>query len=135
VVSHAGSDGSLGFGTLAKSAGALPMPGKIALKEPKKFTRIGEPMQRVDSLDKVKGATQFCIDVRLPGMKVATVKACPAFGGKWRRSTTKRPVPSRGWSTSSGSATRSLWEPPDAGRRCAQEGGGRSRYRYSSHRR
>jgi len=37
---------------------------------------------RVDSLDKVKGATQFGIDVRLRGMKVATVKACPAFGGK-----------------------------------------------------
>jgi isoquinoline 1-oxidoreductase beta subunit len=82
VVSHAGSGRSLGFGALAKSAGALPMPGKVALKAPQDFTLIGKPLRRVDSPDKVKGATQFGIDVRLPGMKVATVKACPTFGGK-----------------------------------------------------
>jgi isoquinoline 1-oxidoreductase beta subunit len=82
VVSHTGSGRSLGFGALAKSAGALPMPGKVALKSPKDFTLIGKPMQRVDSPDKIRGATQFGIDVRLPGMKVATVKACPTFGGK-----------------------------------------------------
>jgi len=82
VVSHGQSGRSLGFGALAKSAGALPMPGKVALKEPKDFTLIGKPLRRVDSPDKVKGATQFGIDVRLPGMKVATVKACPTFGGR-----------------------------------------------------
>jgi isoquinoline 1-oxidoreductase beta subunit len=82
VVSHSSSGRKLGFGALAKSAGALPMPAKVTLKDPKDFTLIGKPLRRVDSADKIKGATQFGIDVRVPGMKVATVKACPTFGGK-----------------------------------------------------
>jgi isoquinoline 1-oxidoreductase beta subunit len=82
VVSHAGSGRKLAFGALAKSAGALPMPPKVTLKDPKDFTIIGKPLRRVDSVDKTRGATQFGIDVRVPGMKVATVRACPAFGGK-----------------------------------------------------
>ena len=82
VVSHSSSGRKLGFGALAKSAGALPMPAKVTLKDPKDFTLIGKPLRRVDSADKTKGATQFGIDVRVPGMKVATVKACPTFGGK-----------------------------------------------------
>src|SRR5439155_17017629 len=32
--------------------------------------------------DKVDGTTQYGIDVRLPGMKYASVAACPVFGGK-----------------------------------------------------
>ena len=82
VVSHSSSGRKLAFGALAKSAGALPMPAKVTLKDPKDFTLIGKPLRRVDSADKTKGATQFGIDVRVPGMKVATVKACPTFGGK-----------------------------------------------------
>jgi len=82
VVSHAGSGRKLAFGALAKSAGALPMPPKVALKDPKDFTIIGKPLRRVDSVDKTRGATQFGIDVRVPGMKVATVRACPTFGGR-----------------------------------------------------
>jgi isoquinoline 1-oxidoreductase beta subunit len=82
VVSHAGSGRKLAFGALAMSAGALPMPAKVTLKDPKDFTLIGKPLRRVDSADKTKGATQFGMDVRVPGMKVATVKACPTFGGR-----------------------------------------------------
>jgi isoquinoline 1-oxidoreductase beta subunit len=82
VVTHQSSKRSLGFGALAKSAGALPMPAKVALKDPKTFALIGKPLRRVDSADKVKGATQFGIDVKVPGMKIATVKACPTFGGR-----------------------------------------------------
>jgi len=81
MVSHPGSRRTLGYGALAKAAGSLPMPAKVALKDPKDFTLIGKPLRRVDSADKVKGATQFGIDVRVPGMKIATVKACPTFGG------------------------------------------------------
>jgi isoquinoline 1-oxidoreductase beta subunit len=82
VVSHASSGRSAGFGALAKGAGVLPMPGKVVLKDPKTFVLIGKPLRRVDSGDKIKGATQFGMDVRVPGMKIATVKACPTFGGK-----------------------------------------------------
>ncbi len=82
VVTHPGSKRSLGYGALAKAAAALPMPSTVALKDPHMFALIGKPLRRVDSGDKVKGATQFGIDVHVPGMKIATVKACPTFGGR-----------------------------------------------------
>jgi isoquinoline 1-oxidoreductase beta subunit len=82
VVSHAESGRSLGFGALARAASALPMPGEVTLKDPKDFILIGKPLRRVDAADKVKGATVFGIDTRVPGMKIATAKACPTFGGK-----------------------------------------------------
>lgn len=82
VVAHPASMRTLSFGALAKSAGALPLPEQVALKDPKDYVLIGKPLRRVDSADKVKGATQFGIDVRIPGMKIATVKACPTLGGK-----------------------------------------------------
>jgi CO/xanthine dehydrogenase Mo-binding subunit len=82
VVRHGASKRALGFGELARAAAALPMPAQVTLKDRKQFTLIGKPMRRVDSADKVTGATQFGIDVRVPGMKIATVRACPTFGGK-----------------------------------------------------
>ena len=91
IVAHQPSKRSLAFGALAKSAGALPEPGKVTLKDPKTFALIGKPLRRVDSADKVKGATQFGIDVQVPGMKIATVKACPTFGGRVVGINDKRP--------------------------------------------
>ena len=82
VVHHAASGRSLAFGALAVAAGKLPMPDKVQLTDPKDFKLIGKPMRRVDAPDKIKGATQFGIDVQMPGMKIATVMACPTFGGK-----------------------------------------------------
>ena len=82
VVHHAASGRKLTFGELAVAAGKLPMPGKVQLTDPKDFKLIGKPMRRVDSPDKIKGATQFGIDTQIPGMKIATVMACPTFGGK-----------------------------------------------------
>jgi isoquinoline 1-oxidoreductase subunit beta len=82
VVHHTASGRSLSFGELAVAAGKLPMPDKVQLTDPKDFKLLGKPMRRVDAADKIKGATQFGIDVRMPDMKVATVMACPTFGGK-----------------------------------------------------
>jgi isoquinoline 1-oxidoreductase beta subunit len=82
VVTAPGAGHSLGYGALARAAGALPMPDTVALKQRKDFTLIGRPLRRVDSADKVTGATQFGIDVKVPGMKIATVMACPTLGGR-----------------------------------------------------
>jgi len=82
VITEPSSGRSLGYGAFAKAAGLLPMPKQVVLKQPKDFTLIGKPLQRVDSADKVTGATQFGIDVKLPGMKIATVMACPTLGGR-----------------------------------------------------
>jgi isoquinoline 1-oxidoreductase subunit beta len=82
VVIHAKSGRKLKYGELAKAAGALPIPAKVELKQPKDFTLIGKALRRVDAADKVTGATQFGIDTKVPGMKIATVRACPTVGGK-----------------------------------------------------
>jgi isoquinoline 1-oxidoreductase beta subunit len=83
VVHHVPSGRSLDFGALATAAGTLPMPATLPpLKDPKDFVLIGKPLRRVDSPDKINGATQFGLDVKIPGMKIASVKACPTLGGK-----------------------------------------------------
>jgi isoquinoline 1-oxidoreductase beta subunit len=48
----------------------------------KDFKLIGTPAKRLDSPAKVNGKALFGIDVRLPGMKIATVAASPVLGGK-----------------------------------------------------
>lgn len=81
MVIHRATGRTLSFGSLSAAAARLPYPAKVTLKDPASYTLIGQPIRRVDAVDKVKGATQFGIDVRVPGMKIATVRACPTFGG------------------------------------------------------
>jgi isoquinoline 1-oxidoreductase beta subunit len=61
------------------------VPADVPPKDPKDFKLIGTPAKRLDTPDKVNGKAQYGIDVRLPGMKIATVAACPVFGGKLSR--------------------------------------------------
>jgi isoquinoline 1-oxidoreductase subunit beta len=72
----------LTYGALVDAAAKLPVPDKVALKDPKDFTLIGTPAKRLDTPDKVNGKAKFGIDAMIPGMKFATVAACPVFGGK-----------------------------------------------------
>jgi isoquinoline 1-oxidoreductase subunit beta len=72
----------LKYGELADAAAKLPVPDKVALKDPKDFTLIGTPAKRIDTPDKVNGNAQFGIDAIVSGMKIAAVAACPVFGGK-----------------------------------------------------
>src|SRR6202789_788983 len=90
VVTHDKSGRKLTYGALAKAAGAMPIPAKVTLKDPAAFTLIGKPLRRVDSPAKVLGTTEFGIDVKVPGMKIATVKACPTHGGTVRSVDGKR---------------------------------------------
>ena len=82
VVTHRHSGRTLSYGALAQAAAGLPQPATVVLKDPRSFTLIGKPLRRVDAAGKVDGTTRFGIDVQVPGMKIATVKACPTFGGK-----------------------------------------------------
>lgn len=70
------------YGSLAEAAAKLPVPKDVKLKDPKDFKIIGRPLPRTDLADKVNGKAVFGIDVRLPGMLVASVAKCPVFGGK-----------------------------------------------------
>ena len=72
----------LKYGALVDAAAKLPVPDKVALKDPKDFTLIGTPAKRLDTPEKVNGKAKFGIDAMMPGMKFATVAACPVFGGK-----------------------------------------------------
>ena len=82
VVTHTPTGRTLTYGVLAAAAAALPVPDKVTLKEPKDFTLIGTPAKRLDTPSKVNGTAQYGIDVRLPGMLIATVAASPVLGGK-----------------------------------------------------
>src|SRR6478735_11067775 len=79
---HGESGRRLSYGALAEKAAALPVPSEIPLKERKDFRLIGKPVKRLDSPAKVDGTAVFGIDAKVPGMKIATVAACPVFGGK-----------------------------------------------------
>jgi isoquinoline 1-oxidoreductase beta subunit len=82
VVSHAPSGRTLGYGDLADAASSLPVPADPPLKDPKNFTLIGKPLKRFDTPNKTDGKVVYGIDAMLPGMKFATMAACPVFGGK-----------------------------------------------------
>jgi len=81
-VIHSASGRKLKYGALADAAAKQPMPEKVALKDPMDFKLIGTPAKRLDSPDKLNGKAKFGIDAQVPGMKIATVAACPVFGGK-----------------------------------------------------
>lgn len=81
-VIHATSGRRLKYGALVDTVAMLPIPDRVVLKAPENFTLIGTSAKRLDTPDKVNGKAQFSIDVMIPGMKIATVAACPVFGGK-----------------------------------------------------
>ncbi len=81
-VIHAATDRRLAYGELVDRAAAMPLPQQVPLKSPGQFKLIGTPAKRVDSAAKVNGEAIYGIDVKVPGMKIATVAACPVFGGR-----------------------------------------------------
>ncbi len=81
-VMHAASGRKLGYGALALAAQGQTPPKDVPVKDPKDFVIIGQPLKRLDTPDKTNGKTVYGIDAILPNMKIATVAACPVFGGK-----------------------------------------------------
>jgi isoquinoline 1-oxidoreductase beta subunit len=82
AVTHRPSGRKLGYGELAARAAELPVPKEPKLKSPEQFRFIGKAIARVDTPDKVTGRGIYGIDVKVPGLLVATVQRCPVFGGK-----------------------------------------------------
>jgi isoquinoline 1-oxidoreductase beta subunit len=69
------------YGSLAAAASKLPVPEKVALKDPGTFAIVGKRTKRLDTPWKVNGTAQFGIDVKLPGMVYASLEQCPVIGG------------------------------------------------------
>jgi isoquinoline 1-oxidoreductase beta subunit len=84
-VLHTVSGRRLSYGELVDAANTRTPPRDVALKDPKDFVLIGKPLKRLDTPDKTNGKAVYGIDAMLPGMKFATLMACPVFGGKVAR--------------------------------------------------
>jgi isoquinoline 1-oxidoreductase subunit beta len=82
VITHKASNRSTTYGKVADAAGKIEPPQEIKLKDPKDWKIIGKGVKRLDTPDKVVGKAVYGIDVRLPGMLYAAIKACPVNGGK-----------------------------------------------------
>src|SRR2546426_10246550 len=85
TVVHATSSRRLGYAVLARKAATLPVPENPPLKDPQDFRLIGTRVRRLDTPPKVDGGAVFGIDVRGPGMLVASIERCPVFGGRIKR--------------------------------------------------
>jgi CO/xanthine dehydrogenase Mo-binding subunit len=82
AVHHDPSGKRLHYGDLVADAARLPVPRDVPLKPLAASRLIGTPVKRLDAQGKVDGSARYGIDVRLPGMKVATLAQSPAFGGR-----------------------------------------------------
>ena len=82
VITHKASSRSTTYGKVADAAGKIEPPTDIKLKDPKDWKIIGKGLKRLDTAEKVTGKAIYGIDVRLPGMLYAAIKACPVNGGK-----------------------------------------------------
>ena len=83
VITHAGSGRTTTYGAIAALAARTPHPNPeaITIKSPDQWTLMGTEQKNLDVPPKVTGATIYGIDVRVPGMKWAAVRACPVYGG------------------------------------------------------
>jgi isoquinoline 1-oxidoreductase beta subunit len=81
-VLHAPTGRRASYGELSADAAKIPIPDNVALKRPEDFKLIGRPAKRLDTPAKVNGTAVYGIDVRPPGVKIATLAQSPVFGGR-----------------------------------------------------
>ncbi len=82
VISHTASGRSTTYGKVADAAAKLEPPQSVILKDPRTWTIAGKPVKRLDTAEKLNGKQVYGMDLQLPGMVNAAIKACPVFGGK-----------------------------------------------------
>lgn len=84
VITHIPSGRKTTYGKVAELASTLtpPDPKSITLRDPRNWKVAGQPYARLDTANKVNGSQVYGLDLQLPGMLCASVKACPVFGGK-----------------------------------------------------
>jgi isoquinoline 1-oxidoreductase subunit beta len=84
VITHTTTGRTTTYGKVVEAAAKLSPPAEVKLKDPKDWKLIGKGVKRLDTPDKVVGATVYGIDVKLPGMLNAAIADCPVTGGKVR---------------------------------------------------
>jgi isoquinoline 1-oxidoreductase beta subunit len=81
VITHKASGRTTSYGKVADAAAKLTPPKDIKLKDPKDWKIAGKGVKRLDTYDKLIGKQTYGIDIKLPGMLIATVKDSPVNGG------------------------------------------------------
>ncbi len=82
VISHPASGRSTTYGKVADVAAKRTPPTHVVLKDPRDWKIAGKGVKRLDTIDKTTGKMIYGVDVTLPGMFNAAIKACPVFDGK-----------------------------------------------------
>src|SRR6266576_5354142 len=80
VITHRLSGRTTTYGKVAEAAAKIEPPKEVTLKDPKDWKIAGKPVKRLDTPDKLTGKQVYSIDVKLPGMLCAAIKACPVNG-------------------------------------------------------
>jgi isoquinoline 1-oxidoreductase beta subunit len=62
-------------------ASTLPVPADVTLKTPDQFKLIGTSQRRLDLKPKTNGTAVYGIDVKVPGMKIASIEKPLQVGG------------------------------------------------------
>ena len=81
-VLHAPTGRRAKYGELAADAARMPVPENVTLKRAEDFKLIGTAAKRLDTPAKVNGTAVYGINVRPPGVKIATLAQSPVFGGR-----------------------------------------------------
>src|SRR5438309_3529768 len=85
AVVHEPSGRRLPYAKLAARAAKLAVPSDVPLKDPKDFRLLGTRVPRLDTPAKVDGSAVFGIDVKVPGMLVASIERSPVLSGRVKR--------------------------------------------------
>jgi isoquinoline 1-oxidoreductase subunit beta len=81
-VIHKPTGRKVSYGAIASDAARMAAPSEPTLKPPSEFKILGKATPRQDVPLKVTGKAVYGLDIKRPGMLVATVARCPVFGGK-----------------------------------------------------
>jgi isoquinoline 1-oxidoreductase subunit beta len=82
VVSDPATGQSARFGELAEAAAGLRVPSDVRLKQPGEWKIVGTSPKRLDIPAKTDGSFGYGIDLKLPDMLHAALKAAPVHGGR-----------------------------------------------------
>jgi isoquinoline 1-oxidoreductase beta subunit len=81
AVVHRSSGRRLTYGQLVDKASQLPVPQDPPLKTPDKFRYIGKEHNRFDVPAKTDGRAIYGMDVKVPGMLIASIERPPVVAG------------------------------------------------------
>ncbi len=82
VITHQASGRTTTYGKVADAAAKITPPKDIKLKDPKDWKIAGKGVKRLDTHDKLIGKQVYGVDIKLPGMLIANIRACPVNSGK-----------------------------------------------------